>query len=209
MPPLGNAVTVTPRSRPSSRCSMEVACCRDDSRVFIVVAEAGGSVGEGCGSGTPGYERWQASTAPMTATDDRTRIGTSSLGPPCYGQYAESEDRARMVHCPGAEDRRREIGPVRRIGKVLRLEAEPPPAPVARVQLHAGFCRLDRERATRCRVDHPGASAQHEIVVVLTRAPRTDRRGRAKVEIGPSNRHDLARGNQVLVDQRDRIRIDL
>src|SRR5438552_456263 len=82
MPPLGSAVTLTPLSRPSRSCSMDVACSRADSRVFIVVEVGGGCVGDGCGSGTPGDVRWQAKTAPMMAKDGRTRIGYQVIGTP-------------------------------------------------------------------------------------------------------------------------------
>src|SRR5437667_11078386 len=113
MPPPGNAVTVTPRSRRSSSCSTEVACCRDDSRVFIVVAVAGGSAGEGAGSGTPGYERWHARAGPMMAPGGRMRIGYQFIGTPLLPHYAELTDRSPMVRCRRDEDRNRDTRPLR------------------------------------------------------------------------------------------------
>ena len=61
---------------------MDVACSRADSFVFIVVEVGGGCVGDGFGSGAPGYVRWQARTAPMMAKDGRTRIGYQIIGTP-------------------------------------------------------------------------------------------------------------------------------
>src|SRR3989442_5411305 len=43
---------------------------------------------------------WMTSvgTPSITNSGSCPALGTSSLGPPCYVQYAEPEDRARMVH---------------------------------------------------------------------------------------------------------------
>src|SRR5207244_5550771 len=98
---------------------------------------------------------------------------------------SEREDGLGRIRLAGTQQRRWELPFVRRVGEVLRLEAEAGAFAVhvtalagryietiPRIELHARLSGLDDERASRLRFDHArgemhaASAVQHEVVVV-------------------------------------------
>src|SRR5438105_10086534 len=92
---------------------------------------------------------------------------TGALCAPRSTRYAKPEDGLRPVRRAGAEDCRGEVGVVRRIGEMLRLQDQRPAVNVhvagfaddraveeiARVELNARLRRAEVERAASRRLD--------------------------------------------------------
>src|SRR5947209_12599788 len=155
---------------------------------------------------------------------------------PTLSLYTEREYSSRVIRVAGPQDCRRKVRFVRRIGEMLRLEAETASRavrvtrfagiarqPVARVELHARLGRRDIERAPARRLDHPrgmvhaARSVQDEVVVVAVREaelrviaidPRADGRARAEIERCAIDGCELAGRDHPRVDRRESIRVE-